>query len=373
MIYLDNNSTMAIDPVVKQSMIELMNVPLNASSVHSYGSYAKKMLNQAKLQISEALNANSYKIIFTSSATEANNLIINNFANDDVFISSIEHSSIFEQQYHLPNVHIVKVHNNGILNLEHLDDLLLNRSKSNTRQKIVSVMLANHETGIIQPIEEVVKIAKKYNALVHVDAVQAIGKIPVDIAKLDVDFMTISSHKIAGPNGVAALIIRDNYLITPMIIGGKQEYGVRSGTENIIAIVGFGHAIKIAIDALSERVGQMQILQEYLEMNLSLVLSNTHIIGKSQRRLPNTSLIANVALSSEAQVVALDMRSILVSNGSACSSGKIETSHVLEAMQISPNIIQSAIRISLSYNNTKSDIDNFINAFYEIHNLKQIA
>lgn len=367
MIYLDHNSTTNIHPDVRNMIFELTKFPFNASSIHHNGRKAKNIIENSRLQLKNLLGIDSksqdYQVIFTSSGTEANNLIISNFKDADIFISAIEHVSIFSLKEHYPNIKIINVNEYGIINLEHLISLL---KQSANNKKLVSVMLANNETGIIQPLKEIIDIAHKFGALVHSDMVQAIGKIDVNITDTNIDFATISGHKFGSSQGIAALITRNKYLLYPMIIGGGQERGQRSGSENIAAIAGIGLAAEIVIKELGVRQAKMCKLQARLEDNLE----NVEIIGRHAPRLPNTSLISNSTTDAMMQLIALDLKNIAVSSGAACSSGKVGISHVLKAMNICSKQAQSAIRISVSHNNEIQDIDEFIVAFNEIHQRK---
>jgi cysteine desulfurase len=368
MIYLDHNATTETHPQVLELISDLMKSPFNASSVHTSGRKAKSIIENARMQIASLLKIDlknfNYQIIFTSTGTEANNLMLSNFKDADIFISATEHMSIYAHTEYLPNIKTIKVDSNGIIDLEDLTNLLVT---STNDKKLVSVMLANNETGVIQPIEEVVEIATKFSAIVHSDLVQAVGKIDVDIGKLGLDFATISGHKFGGIQGAGALIAKSRHTILPMIIGGGQEKGIRSGSENVPAIAAMGMAATILKRELDERHLKMKSLQERLEQKLP----NVRIVAKDVLRLPNTSLIINSGrLDAATQLIALDLRGFAVSSGAACSSGKAASdSHVLSAMGIAKSVMRSAIRVSLSYNNNFDEIDSFVKAINEINSI----
>lgn len=371
MIYLDHNSTTIVHPEVRKLIGDITAETLNPSSVHASGQRAKGLIEQARRQLAGLVgieaNARDYQVVFTSSGTEANNLVISNFNDGDIFISAIEHPSIFNYLQYQAGIKVIKVSSEGVIDLEDLSRLLAESSNS---KKLVSVMLANNETGVIQPIKEVVAIATKFGAAVHSDCVQGVGKIAVDIKELGVDFATISGHKFGGALGAAALIAKTKYHLKASIIGGGQERGIRSGTENVPAIAGLGLAAKLAKDELVSRRHKMQTLQARLEQSLPPAAK---IIGEGAKRLPNTSLVVVSGFVAETQVIAFDLKGIALSAGSACSSGKTKASHVLKAMNIPEDEASTAIRISLSHHNTEEEIDTFIDAFKNIYKLRNVA
>lgn len=369
MIYLDHNATTNIRPEAWNKMNELASYgPVNPSSIHSYGQKGKSLLEEARKSIAYLLGFDSerrnYQITFTSSGTEANNLIISNFKDHEIFISATEHPSIYVHSNYSKNITIIKVDQNGILDI---NDLILKLRESKSTKKLLSVMLANNETGIIQPIQKICEIAHNYGALVHSDCVQAIGKIDVNMPKLAIDFLTISGHKFGGPMGAAALIARTSVHLKPQIIGGGQERSLRSGTENVPAIVGFGLAAKLAKEELNERCAHMTKLQTKLEKILLESNHSIEIVGINTERLPNTTLIINVNKKAETQLIALDLKGVAVSSGSACSSGKTSPSHVLSAMGYEEDKLYSALRISVGTSTKEEDIDKFIAIYNEIN------
>ncbi|ADE30017.1 cysteine desulfurase family protein [Rickettsia prowazekii] len=369
MIYLDHNATTFIDPRVKEYIISLMDKELNPSSAHTSGRFAKNIIETARSQIATSLGitmSREYNITFTSSGTESNNLIMKNFYDGDIFISAIEHLSIYNHINYAPNIKIIRVNKQGLVDLEHLEDLL---SQSNASKKLVSVMIANNENGVLQDIAAISKITKKYNAKFHSDLVQSFGKISLNIKELGLDFATISGHKIGGGHGCGALISNSNFQLIPIIIGGGQEKSVRSGTENVLAIAGFGLAAEFRRKDISKNYIKIRYLQERLEQKLK-EYSNVNIISNNVARLANTTLITVDNTDAQVKLIGFDLRNICVSSGSACSSGKISKSHVLTNMGIREEEARSSIRISLSHTNTISDIKAFIKAFEEIYEYK---
>ena len=356
MIYFDHNATTFLRNEVKAILANIGREPSNASSIHAYGRVARRELEEARSSLKKALNINnSYDLLFTASGTEANNLLINGFAGSHkIIISNVEHASIYKASDELE---VVRVLDNGSIDLEHLEFLLQQNEKI-----IVSVIYANNETGIIQPIQEITALAHKYNALMHTDAVQALGKIPVDFTKTGVDLMTISAHKCGGLHGAAALIYKKNLEFIPLIKGGGQEKSKRAGTENTIAIKCFAEAAGISIAEIPLYEQQVKYLRDYIEDALQ---GYAMVVGKDQPRLPNTSTIIMKNVPRGTQIIHFDLNKIAVSSGSACSSGKIDTSHVLTAMNIEH--ADSAIRISLGMENNKDEADKFIKTWLELY------
>ncbi len=367
MLYLDHNATTCIHPKVKELIISMLDKIANPSSVHAFGRNARDLVETARGQILTSLgieDAREYQLIFTSSGTEGNNLVLNNYQDGEIFVSSIEHPSILDHAKIKDNVKVIDVDQDGIISLEHLETLL---ATSNNNRKLVSVMLANNESGVIQNISEVVKIAKKYSADIHSDCVQAAGKIPLNIQELDLDYATISAHKVGGIQGSGALIAKSKHKLAAMIIGGGQERNIRSGTENVLAITAFGLAMLIAGEELAERHSNMKKLQKYLEEYLLDKYKQIKIVSKKVARLPNTTLVLIPGTSAETKIIALDLQGVAVSNGSACSSGKVGKSHVLANMGYSNEEAKSAIRISFNHEQTIKDVQTFIQAFEKIY------
>ena len=354
-IYLDYNATTPIREEVKQRMLEVMGPPLNSSSVHSYGRKAKSYLQNARNSVSNLINANNDQIIFTSGGTEANSMIMQ--SSKRPLISSVEHDAVIASSF---NPEFIEVNSDGVVCLNKLESKI-----KLINPDIISVMWANNETGVIQPIKEIVKIAKKFNIHVHCDAVQAVGKIKVDFKSSGLNSMAISSHKIGGPVGVGALIISDPFNINPIIFGGGQERGHRSGTENLIGIVGLGSASDL-VSKDSELITNIALKQKQFEKLLRDNLCDIKIFGDNVERLPNTTCVYMPHLEANAQVIALDLEGYAVSAGSACSSGKVKSSHVLKAMN-AEFASNKSIRISSGWQNNQNDLEKLAHAYIELY------
>ncbi len=356
-IYLDYNSTSIIRPAVLNALTDSYKF-FNASSVHHFGVRSRKEINNAREAIAKVINVDPDGLIFTSGATEANVSVIEN-SKRNLLISAIEHDSVIVPANYKPNTKIISVLSNGLICLNSLEEIL----KKSTEPYLISTMLVNNETGVIQPIKSLVKLAHKYNALVHCDAVQALGKIPINIKSLGVDYATFSAHKIGGPQGIGVLWVKPGIEYFPLIKGGGQENFKRAGTENISGIIGFSEAVKCISN---EENSYILSLRNYLEVELSKIAPIV-IFGEGQDRIPNTLYFGNPKISKEVQLIALDLFGIGVSSGSACSSGKVANSHVLQAMGVKENIISSAIRVSLGWATKKNEIDYFVSKWSEIY------
>ncbi len=368
-IYFDHNSTTPVKKEVLDLIASLYDRALNPSSVHNDGRFAKSIIESARNKIASLLGADillrKYDVIFTASGTESNNLVMHNYyENADIFISAIEHLSIFEHRKYKDNITLIRVDNNGVLDLGHLEDLL---KKSIASKKLLSVMLANNETGVVQDIPEISRIAHKYDAVLHSDVVQAIDKINVNIKDLGADIITISSHKIGGGVGASALIAKAGTIVKPLIVGGGQEKNIRSGTENTIAIACLAKALELSVENRNLYFTKTKILQELLESKLKKYETIT-IASQKVERLPNTSLIIVPNTDAQEKLIGFDLRNISISSGSACSSGKIGGSHVLEAISGGDDATAS-IRISFNEDNTSQEVEIFLKAFEEIYGL----
>jgi len=352
MIYLDANATAVMKPAVRAAMMEAMERHGNPSSVHRYGRSARRYVDEARASVAALVGVKPMQIVFTGSGTEANNLILGNFAS--VITSAIEHDSVLAfaaPEYRLP------VTRDGIVDLAAAEEILKNAPKGS----LISVMLVNNETGVIQPVAEIAAFAKKYGHAMHIDAVQAAGRLPIDFNQLGVDAMSLSAHKIGGPPGVGALIVRDMLALKPLVRGGGQERNRRAGTENVPGIVGFGVAAQLAADDLRD-MPRLAALRDRLQHALQSN-DNTEIIAKASPRVANTLCVAMIGVSSETQVAAMDLAGVAVSAGSACSSGKVKASHVLRAMGYGAEVAGSALRLSLGWHNTEQDIDRCVEAW----------
>lgn len=372
MIYLDNNATTFMHPEVKQILIEDDLLPKNPSSIHWVGRNARKLLEDARERLANVLSVKlgrgGYKIIFTSGGTESNNLIVNNFVDGILLYSATEHVSVRDCAANLKNSRELKVTRDGLVDIDFLNDELKQAGSSGGRA-LISVMAANNETGVIGKIEEMSQLAKQYGALFHTDAAQAFGKINIDINKLGVDFVTISSHKIGGPLGIGALVVREEEMLKPIFIGGGQERGERPGTENVLGALGFAQAAEISAKNIEKFASHTSSLRTYIENEINNT-SCGMIISENSERLPNTVLIASKTLNADLQLIQFDAENIAVSNGSACSSGKVKNSHVLGAMGYDDKIANKVIRVSLSLANTMEDAKQFVLVWKKIHKIQ---
>ena len=351
-IYLDYNATAPLRPQAQDAVIAALKTPHNASSVHSYGRSAHKIIEEARENIAALIGTPSNQIIFNSGATEGNNTVLNHFKTERILASAIEHPAVLQA---VDNIEHIPVNATGLLDLNALE-----RELKANKTGLVSVMMVNNETGVIQPIKEAAALAHKYGALFHCDAVQAAGRIPINMQELGIDFLTLSSHKIGGPQGVGALALGLCGITPTLLHGGGQEKSARAGTENVAGIAGFGAAAKAA------QLNPSKALQTYLEDKLA---NYEHVIifGQDAQRVHNTTLFALPGASSETLLMALDLEGIAVSNGSACSSGRVEPSHVLKAMNIEDHIAQGALRISTGWASTQDDIDRFIEVWDKVY------
>jgi cysteine desulfurase len=348
--YLDHNATSALRPAARHAMIAASEVAGNASSIHAEGRAARKQLDDARDVIAKELGVLPGMVIFTSGGSEANNLAIKGAAVDRILVSAIEHPSVLEAARATGKpVAAIPVTSAGVVDLAALAKMLAGP------KALVSVMLANNETGAIQPLREIAALAASHGSVVHTDAVQALGKVNVNFGLLGIDLMSVSAHKLGGPQGCGALIVRDETALDPLIHGGAQELRRRAGTENIAAIAGFAAA-------LEEKMNEVRRLRDILESQLEPAV----IFSADVERLPNTTCFASPGLLAETLVMAFDLDGIAVSSGSACSSGKVSRSHVLAAMGVAPELAAGAIRVSLGWNTTEEDIVTFIAAWRRI-------
>jgi len=356
LLYLDYNASAPLRPGAKRAMIEAMDVIGNPSSTHHFGRTVRHHLELARKIIADFFEATPKQIIFTSSGTEANNLALKgDFAS--VIVSAVEHPSVLKAR---PDATICPVDSSGQIDLSRLTNLLTQSQKPT----LVSVMLANNETGVIQPIKEVVALAKHHGALVHCDAIQAVGKIPIHWSQLGVDFLSISAHKIGGPQGVGALIISPEIPLRPLLVGGGQERSYRSGTENVLGIIGFASAIEAG---QADNWTQVDHLRNTLERSIQKICPQATVFGGKANRLPNTTCISMPGVTNDIQIMNLDLAGCAVSAGPACSSGKVTPSTVLKAMGIPEKEAATAIRISLGWATQADEIDDFLGAWHTVY------
>ena len=365
MIYFDYNATAPLHKNVIKKIQSLKFEEFgNPSSVHKIGRNSKKIVEEVRRNILSSLKAKNYDLIFTSGATESNNLAIKGFIKKNniktIYSLETEHASVIDVVKSLDiEKKFFKINSNGTVNLKEIEDLL----SKQTTPFLVSIMFANNESGIINPITEISKIVKKYKGIIHCDGVQSLGKIEIDLDSLDLDFFSISSHKIGGPTGIGALLINTRNNIFPEITGGGQEKNLRSGTENFLGILGFGEVINEVKNLTKICNSEIKNNRDLLESNLKELSNEIKIFGEDTDRLGNTCYFAYPSMTSENQVIALDQKGICVSSGAACSSGKVEPSHVLKAMNVHDKYIHSAIRVSLGWDSSKEQIETFFSVW----------
>ena len=356
--YLDHNATAPVKPAVRAAVMEALELAGNPSSVHRRGRLARRAVEKARAQVAALVGAVPERVVFTSGATEANRLALLGVDGRRRLVSAVEHDSVLAID---PDAERLPVDAQGVIDLTALEAALADGGPA-----IVSVMLANNETGVVQPIAEVAAIAHRRGALVHCDAVQAPGRLAIDMPNLGVDLLTLSAHKLGGPQGVGALILAEGIEVAAQQLGGGQESGRRAGTENVPGIVGFGVAAELAAHDV-EKIGEIARLRDDLERRVRQVLPAVMVFGADALRLGNTSCLALPGVNAETQVIALDLAGVAVSAGAACSSGKVRISKVLTAMGAEPSLAASAIRVSLGSATEAWEIDRFIAAWLGLY------
>jgi len=363
LIYLDNAASTKIHEDVLESMIPYLKEQYgNPSSIHRYGRQAHKAIEKARTQIANLINADTSEILFTSGGTESNNTALYGIAKKNpgsrVITSSIEHDAILEPCKRLEkdgfDLIYLPVDNSGLV-----DPLILKNNLSGNTS-LVSVMFGNNEVGTIEPIFDLVNVCKEKNIIFHTDAVQAIGKIPIDVKELGVDLLSISSHKINGPKGVGALFIKAGISIDPVILGGGQENGLRSGTENVANIVGFGKACEIARINLTTNISKMRKLRDYLSKKIIQEIPGAVLNGHPETRLPNNIHLTFLGVNGEDLLIKLDEFGIAASTGSACSVQIQKASHVLQAMGFSHEQITGSLRLTIGISNNFEEMDKTV-------------
>ena len=350
-------------PEVIEAVRRRQEIGGNPSSVHALGRDARQAIEDAREKVAALVHVRPQQIVFTSGGTESNNLALNGVSKRQLLVSAVEHGSVLAVALITdPDAVVVPVDGAGRIDLGALEALLGEHAGTG----LVSIMLANNETGVINSVAAVADLAHRFGATVHCDAIQAAGKIAVDFGELGVDLMSLSAHKIGGPQGVGALVVGDGVELAARVIGGGQEQGLRAGTENVAGVVGFGVAADIAARTLGD-FEKLAALRNEMEQRLRQFAPLSRVIGEDARRLPNTSCITMPGVASETQVMALDLAGVAVSAGAACSSGKVARSHVLEAMGIDDAIADCAIRISLGWRTSKNDIELLYEAWTELY------
>jgi cysteine desulfurase len=368
-VYLDWNATTPLRPQAREAMAAAWDLQGNPSSVHAEGREARRLIEAARLTIAGAVGALPRNVIFTSGGTEANTLALTPGLRRDqgppvgrLLISAIEHASVLAGgRYADETIASIGVTRSGLLDLERLRALLAGGPPA-----LVSVMLANNETGAVQPVVEVAKMVHAAGGLLHVDAIQAFGKISCEINQMNADLMSLSAHKIGGAKGVGALVLADGVIgLQPQLRGGGQELGRRAGTENVAGIAGFGAAAKAAMADLESDATRLKILRNRLESGLRQT-PDVIVFSDDAPRLPNTTLYTVPGLRAETAVIGFDLAEIAVSSGSACSSGKVQPSHVLKAMGFDGELAQGAVRLSLGWSTSEADIDRCLEAWRKL-------
>jgi cysteine desulfurase len=369
-VYLDWNATTPLRPEAREAMVAAWDLQGNPSSVHAEGRQARRLVEEARARVAGAVGALPRNVIFTSGGTEANALALtpglrraaSGLPVKRLLVSAIEHASVLAGgRFPVEAIGTIGVARSGLVDLDDLRATLAGGPPA-----LVSVMLANNETGAVQPVAEVAEIVHSADGLLHVDAIQAFGKISFDINMMNADLVTLSAHKIGGPKGVGAVVLAEGVLgLEPLLRGGGQELGRRAGTENIAGIAGFGAAAKAAMGALAGDAIRLESLRNRLESGLRQT-RDVIVFSDDVPRLPNTTLFTVPGLKAETAVIGFDLAGIAVSSGSACSSGKVQPSHVLEAMGFGPELAKGAVRLSLGWSTSDADIDRSLEAWRKL-------
>jgi cysteine desulfurase len=368
-VYLDWNATTPLRPEARAAMAAAWELSGNPSSVHAEGRQARRLVEDARAAVAAAVGALPRNVVFTSGGTEANASALTPGLRGPagspvqrLLMSTVEHASVMAGGRFAANaISKIAVTSSGVVDLGDLRMRLASGPPA-----LVSIMAANNETGALQPISEAARIVHEAGGLLHVDAIQALGKIPLDIKALGADVTTLSAHKIGGPKGVGALVLSEGLLgVEPLLRGGGQERGHRAGTENVAGIVGFGAAVKAAMGALEADRPRLEGLRDRLEAGLRQT-PGAIIFSRDVPRLPNTTLFTVPGLRAETAVIGFDLAGVAVSSGSACSSGKVQPSHVLEAMGFGPKLAEGAVRLSLGWSTTETDVDSALQAWRKL-------
>ena len=376
-IYLDWNATAPLRAEAQAAAAQALGLSGNPSSVHAEGRAVRQLIEEARERVAALVGSEPRNVVFTSGGTEANMMALSPFwltsshsaPCDHLLMSAIEHPSVLAGgRFPRDALETVPVLPDGRLDLSALEQALSRLARKGRQRALVSIMLANNETGVVQPVEQAAALAHAAGALLHVDAIQAAGRIAFNINDIGADLLTLSGHKIGGPKGVGALVRRDQalHLSDPLIKGGGQERGSRGGTENVPGIVGFGAAAAAAQAAMAQESRHVAALRDRLEAGLKARMPAAVVLGADAPRLPNTTLLAVPGIKAETAVIALDLDGIAVSSGAACSSGKVQPSHVLSAMGVEPRLAQGAIRVSLGPATRESEVDRFLDAWIRL-------
>jgi cysteine desulfurase len=357
--YLDWNATTPLRPAATAAMSAALARCGNPSSVHRWGRSARQTVEQARSAVAALLGAPADGVVFVSGGTEANHLALLGCGRDRILVSAVEHDSVLRA---VPEAERIPVDYDGIVMLDTLNRALA----ADPRPALVSVMFANNETGVLQPVDAISAIAREHGALFHCDAVQAAGKISFDGAAIGADLITLSAHKLGGPPGVGALVVTGEAEVMPLLRGGGQEHRRRAGTENLPGIAGFGAAAVAAGEELAI-YDRVCVLRDALEEGVLAAAPEALVLGAGAARLPNTAAIAMPGVAAETQVIAFDLDGVMVSAGAACSSGKVGPSHVLDAMGVGSDLAGSTIRVSLGWGSSESDVAHFLEAWTALY------
>ncbi|MCK1473362.1 cysteine desulfurase [Bradyrhizobium sp. 197] len=370
-IYLDWNATTPLRAEARSAMLAAYELIGNPSSVHAEGREARRLVEDARATLAAAVGALPRNVVFTSAGTEANALALSPGLRgpsgrpvERLLVSAIEHASVLAGgRFPADEIGQIRVTRSGVIDLDHLKAML-----SDGPPALVSIMAANNETGALQPVAEAAAIVHEARGLLHVDAIQTLGKIHFDIKAMGADLATFSAHKISGPKGVGALVVAEGVAgLEPVLRGGGQELNRRAGTENVAGIAGFGAAVRIALQALPEDAERMATLRDRLEAGIRRV-AGAIVFSNDVERLPNTVLFTAPGLKAETAVIGFDLEGVAVSSGSACSSGKVQPSHVLSAMGYDAAVAQGAVRLSLGWSTGPDDINRALEAWRKLGN-----
>ncbi|MDA7705426.1 cysteine desulfurase [Rickettsiales bacterium] len=362
-IFFDNNSTTRVDQAVIDEMVNVMQLPLNASSIHSHGRFALRKLNNARQQVKKFLNAGNYDVIFTSGATEANNQALLGGKNLPIITTKMEHPAIYKVAMEVEH-YFAKGSKDGLIDLK---DLKQKISDLNGREFICSIMIANNETGVIYPVKEIAKITHQNGGIFHCDLTQAVGKLDIDLEDLNIDMASLSAHKLSGPQGAGALVVRKGINIDKIIYGSGQESGKRPGTNNIAGAVGLGKACEISSNKIV-KYQKLQELRDYFEESLVKIAGDDAVFFcKNIDRTPNTSFVAMRGVDNQTQLIDFDLNGFSVAIGSACSSGSSKPSATLSEIGIDDKLAKSAIRVSFGLENTKEEVNKFIEIWKNLY------
>jgi cysteine desulfurase len=375
-VYLDHNATSPLRPAAREAMLAALSETGNASSVHREGQAARARVEHARTQVAGLVGADPQAVVFTSGATEAVATALSpelelsgrTVTCDVLLVSAIEHPAVRAGgRFAADKIEIIPVDGAGLVDQAALD-VMLARHKGAGRRPLVSVMAANNETGVIQPLSEIAKLVHAAGGALHVDAVQIVGRYPFDLETSGADLISISSHKLGGPQGAGAVIAWNaGTRVPPLLRGGGQERGTRAGTENVAAIAGFGAAAEEAANTIAEGVGRLATMREQVENGIRTILPSAAIFSEAALRVPNTTCFAVPGMTAETALIAFDLAGVAVSSGSACSSGKVAASETLKAMKVDPALAKGAIRVSTGWSTQENDIARFLEVFARVY------